>query len=190
MNAILFLIQTVFQLYILLVMLRFLFQLVRADFYNPLSQFIVRVTNPPLVLLRRVIPGVGGVDVGAIVLMLLLTVLQFWVMLSLIDSSFSIIGLVSMAAINLILLAINVFFYTVLILVILSWVNPDGHNPIIGVLHSLAEPLLAPVRRAVPMISGFDLSPLIVAIALRMLALLVSDAFLATGLAGGASGLI
>jgi YggT family protein len=77
-----------------------------------------------------------------------------------------------------------------LILVILSWVNPDGHNPIIGVLHSLAEPLLAPVRRAVPMISGFDLSPLIVAIALRMLALLVSDAFLATGLAGGASGLI
>ena len=73
-NAAVYLIDTVFSLYMLLVMLRFLLQVVRADFYNPICQFIVKATNPPLRPLRRVIPGVGGIDLASVILLLVLQV--------------------------------------------------------------------------------------------------------------------
>lgn len=76
-----FLVTTVFDLYILVVMLRFLFQWVRGDFYNPVSQFVVQLTNPPLRFLRRFVPGLGGVDPAALVLMLALKFLERWVVL-------------------------------------------------------------------------------------------------------------
>jgi YggT family protein len=174
-NATTFLVHTVFGLYILIVMLRFLFQLVRADFYNPLSQFIVRATNPPLVYLRRFIPGVWGIDLSAVALMVALQLIELWIIFAVRGADAQLAGLLVLALAELLNLTLNVFFFSILIQVILSWVNPGAHTPVTSLLHSLNEPLLGPARRLLPPFSGLDLSPLLALIALKLAEFLVVD---------------
>lgn len=167
-NAGVFLINTLFGLFILIVMLRFLLQLVRADFYNPVSQFLVKATNPVLVPLRRVIPGLFGLDFAAVVLLLVLQIMQI-VLVGLVKGyAFQPLGIVVMAIAELASLTINIFFFSILIQVILSWISPGNDNPVSGVLYGLNEPLLRPARRMIPPLSGFDFSPLVVGVLLKL----------------------
>lgn len=172
-NALVFLIQTLFGLYLIAIMLRFLLQLTRADFYNPVSQFLVKVTNPPLVPLRRIIPGMMGIDFAAVVLLILVQgVEQF---LEFIVQGFAVapLGLLVLTVAALLHLLFQVYFYTILIQVVLSWVNPGAYNPTVALLYSLNEPLLSRARRILPPIHGFDLSPIIVVIGLQLLSILL-----------------
>lgn len=171
-NAATFLIQTVFGLYILIVMLRFLLQWARADFYNPVSQFIVKATQPPLKPLRKIIPGIGGLDMAALIFMLVLKFVELWLVTGLLGMSPQVGGLAMLSIAELLGLLINVFIFSILIQVIISWVNPGMHNPVMGLLHSLTEPLLAPARRVIPPISGLDLSPIIVIVCLQLASML------------------
>jgi len=171
-NAATFLIETVFFLYILIVMLRFLLQWTRANFYNPVSQFIVKATQPALGPLRRIIPGFGGVDLAAVVLMFALKLIELWLITSLLGVTPQIGGLAILSIAELLGLLVNVFIVSILIQVIVSWVNPGMSNPVMGLLHSLNEPLLAPARRLIPPISGFDLSPIAVFIFLQLVSIL------------------
>jgi len=173
LNPVEFIITTLFQLYIVIVMLRFLLQWVRADFYNPLSQFIVKVTNPPLKPLRRIIPGVGGIDMASVVLMLLLQLISLSLILLLRGSGISPGVLFVWSVAELIELAFNVFIFSIIIQAIMSWFNQGHYNPVSSLLHSLNEPLLRPARRLIPPIQGLDLSPLVVLIALQVLKMLV-----------------
>ena len=167
-NAGVFLINTLFGLFILIVMLRFLLQLVRADFYNPVSQFLVKATNPVLVPLRRVIPGLFGLDFAAVVLLLVLQIMQI-VLVGLVKGyAFQPLGIVVMAIAELASLTINIFFFSILIQVILSWISPGNDNPVSGVLYGLNEPVLRPARRMIPPLSGFDFSPLVVGVLLKL----------------------
>ena len=168
-----FLVKVLFGLYATLVVLRFLLQLVRADFYNPLSQFIVKATRPLLNPLRRVIPGVSGIDIASLVLAWLVITLEQLAILSLAGSGFQPLGAALLAIPELITLFINVFLFAILIQVILSWVNPGGYNPAIALIHSLTEPLLAPVRRRMPDMGGLDLSPMVVMLGLVVLEMLL-----------------
>ena len=168
LNPLELLINTLFGLYILIVMLRFLLQWVRADFYNPVSQFIVKVTNPPLRPLRRIIPGMGGVDVAAIVLMLALQLLSLGLILLLRGQGVPLGTLFFWAVAELVSLAISVYIWGIIIQVIISWINPGAYNPALNLLHSLTEPLMRPARRLIPPISGFDLSPILVLLALQI----------------------
>lgn len=169
-----FLIETLFGLYMLIVMLRFLLQVVRADFYNPLSQFVVKATNPVLIPLRRVIPGLGGIDVSALIVLLVLAVVKMWLIAQLVGASPSLAGLTTSGVAEVVSLALNVFFFSILIQVILSWLNQGGgYNPIVGLLHSLNEPLLRPARRLMPPISGFDLSPIVVMVGIQLANILI-----------------
>jgi len=180
-NAGVFLINTVFGTYILIVMLRFLLQLVRGDFYNPVSQFLVKATNPVLVPLRRVIPGLFGIDFASVVLLLTLQILQI-VLAGLIKGyAFQPLGLVVMSIAELASLTLNVFFFSILIQVILSWVNPGTYNPVTALLYGLNEPLLRPARRLIPPVSGFDFSPLVVGVALKLLEMTVIAWLVNTG---------
>ena len=172
-NAATFLISTLFGLYLLAVLLRFLFQLTRADFYNPVSQFIVRVTNPLLLPLRRAVPGIAGIDLASVVLMIILQMLELSLTYWISGYSPHVVGLFVVSIGELLSLAFNLFFFTILIQVIISWVNPGAYNPVTSLLYSLNEPLLAPARRLIPPISGFDLSPLVVLIVLRLASYLV-----------------
>lgn len=171
-NAATYLIETVFFLYILLVMLRFLLQWTRANFYNPVSQFIVKATQPALGPLRRIIPGFGGVDLAAAVFMFALKFLELWLITGLLGITPQIGGIAILSIAELLGLLVNVFIVSILIQVIISWVNPGMSNPVMGLLHSLNEPLLAPARRLIPPISGFDLSPIAVFIVLQLVSIL------------------
>ena len=171
-NAATFLLETIFGLYILLVMLRFLLQWARADFYNPVSQFIVKATQPALKPLRKIIPGIGGLDAAALVFMIILKLVELWLVTGLLGLSPQIGGLVILSIAELLGLLINVFIFSILIQVIVSWVNPGMYNPVMGLLHSLTEPLLGPARRVIPPISGLDLSPIVVIIVLQLTSML------------------
>ena len=169
-----FLITTLFELYILVVMIRFLLQWVRADFYNPVSQFVVKVTNPPLKPLRRVIPGFAGLDISSIILMLILQSISFSILFLLQGREFLPFAIIMLSLAELVSLAINVFLFAIFIQVIVSWINPmAGHNPAMSILYSITEPLLRPARRMLPPISGLDLSPIIVILGLQVLKMLL-----------------
>lgn len=168
-----FLIDTIIGLYILAVMLRFLLQWVRADFYNPISQFLVTATNPPLVFLRRFIPGFFGIDFASIVLMLVLAVAKIYLIgwINSFTPQFS--GVLLLAIGELIQLAVWVFIITLFIRVILSWIQPGGYNSVLGLIHQLTEPLMAPARRLIPPFGGLDVSPIVIFIFLYLTLMLV-----------------
>ena len=171
-SPLMLIINTLFDLYILLVLLRFLLQMLRADFYNPISQFIVKMTTPPLRILRRVIPSVAGQDAASIVFCLVLIYAKFLLMRALSIpavhiggvmapiESVSYAGLLVFCIADLIALVLTVFLVAVIIQVILSWISPGQYNPIIGLVQRLAEPVLKPIRKFIPPIGGLDLSPL------------------------------
>lgn len=168
-----FLIQVVFDLYILVVMLRFILQLVRADFYNPISQFCVRMTTPLLRPLRRVIPGLGGIDIASVVLMLLLKIVELTLIMLVAGQASPLLSAVAMALPELIELTLNVFLFAILIQVIISWINPGSYNPATAVLHAITAPLLRPAQRMIPPIGGIDLSPMAVLVAIQLLKMLL-----------------
>lgn len=178
-----FLLTSLFQLYIAVVLIRFLLQYTRADFYNPLSQFVVKVTTPLVRPLRRVVPGFGGWDLATLLLAYLLTVIQL-VLVGTHLSHYQLPGLLDgqllsapmialMALLDMVMLLIGIFMVAIIIQAISSWINPGAYNPVIGLLHSLTEPLLRPARRLLPPISGIDLSPLLVLLALQVLKMLI-----------------
>ncbi|RDH88342.1 MAG: YggT family protein [endosymbiont of Seepiophila jonesi] len=172
-NPAIFLIQTLFGLYILAVVLRLILQLVKADFYNPVSQFLVRATNPPLKLLRRFIPGFGGIDISSIVLAWGLKAAELGLVILLSGASVNALGPFLWAIPELVELLINIFLFAILIQVILSWINPGAYNPASALLHSLTDPVMRPARRILPPISGLDLSPMLVMIGLVLLKMLL-----------------
>ena len=165
-----FLIDTLFDLYLYVIIARFVLQMVRADFYNPLSQFIVKVTSPLLIPMRKIIPGVGGVDVASIVLLYLLTVVKF----ILIGLLFRAPGLVSPevaayaiigygAVSGIVGLIINFFLFVIIITAIMSWFAMTGtYNPVGDIFRQMSEPLLAPARRIIPPIGMMDISTFVV----------------------------
>ena len=175
MTATVFLIQTVFGFYILAVMLRFLLQWVRADFYNPLVQFLVRITNPPLLPLRRIIPGYRGLDLAAVVLAFVLQLIEVLLVALLFGRALGVGSLLLLTVMELLKLLINIYLWGVIIQAVLSWVNPDPYHPAARVLAQLTAPLLRPARRWLPPISGVDLSPMLVVVALIFVSLLLQD---------------
>ncbi len=168
-----FLIRTVFGLYILAVMLRFLLALARADFYNPVSQFLVKITNPAVIPLRRLVPGVGGLDSASLILLLVLQMLEIWLSSRIQGYAPGILGLAVLATGELLNLVKNIFLFSILIQVILSWVNPGTYHPASALLYRLNEPLLGPARRMIPPMGGFDLSPIVILVGLQLAAILV-----------------
>jgi len=184
-QAFVYLIQVLFDLYILAVMLRFLLQLTRADFYNPISQFLVKVTNPPVLLLRKFIPGLWGIDLASVVLLFVLQATELLLIGKPGVGTAFFPGLVHGAMLHpaslailsvadLISLVLYIFLVTTFIRIIISWINPySGHNPAMGLLVSLSEPVMAPARRLIPPISGMDLSPIAVFIVLQLLLILL-----------------
>jgi YggT family protein len=167
-DPLIFIIDSLVSLYILAIMLRFLLQWCRADFYNPISQFLVKITHPILKVLRRYIPPLGRIDTSSIVLALSLQMLADYSILFLKGFGISIGALALLSFGNLVSLLINVFIYAVFARAILSWLNPGSFNTASSILHSLTEPLLETCRKFIPDFGGIDLSPLIVLMVLQL----------------------
>lgn len=172
-NPFVFLIDTLFGLYILAVMLRFLFQRVRADFNNPISHFLVKVTQKPLRFFRRFIPPVGQWDIATIIFLLTLQMVAGIILFSLQGVGIDPFSLFFWSLAELVNLTLNIFIVAIVIQVILSWVSPGGYNYATSILYSLTEPLLNWVRGFIPAMGGLDFSSLLVLIGLQFLKMLI-----------------
>ncbi|MCW8923239.1 MAG: YggT family protein, partial [Gammaproteobacteria bacterium] len=159
--------------YIAIVLLRFLLQMVGADFYNPISQFIVKATQKPVVIARRIIPSVRGLDIATLTLALLLIFIETGILQTLGTYSSSAISLVFWSIHNFIQLIFNVFIFAIFIQALLSWVNPDPYNPVSAILGNLTWPVLRHVKKLIPPTGGFDFSPIIALIGLTFIKLSV-----------------
>ncbi|MDR9432667.1 MAG: YggT family protein [Spiribacter sp.] len=168
-----FLVDTLFSLYIMAVMLRFLLQWARADFFNPLSQFLVRITQPVIHPFRRLIPGWGGIDLSALVVMILLQMGALALLMLIAGVTPRIEYLLLRTPAELISLLLNVYLIAIVVRAILSWVSPNDYNPATTVILSLTEPILRPLRAVLPDLGGVDLSPLAAIIAIQIVKMLV-----------------
>jgi YggT family protein len=168
-DAAIFIIQTLGSLYLLIVLMRFILQLVRANFYNPLCQFVVKATQPLLKPLRRVIPSLFGLDMSSLVLALLLQILLFAVILTLSGYQALTLLLLPWALIGVFSLFLKIIFWSMIISVILSWVAPGSRSPGAELVAQITEPALAPFRRLIPNLGGLDISPIFAFIAIQLL---------------------
>jgi len=173
-DALIFIFRSLLDLYIICFVLRLLLQWARADFRNPLSQFILRVTNPLVIPLRRIVPALGTLDTATLLAALALQVVATAVLVNVACvGDGDVFQLFGIAITRLLQLTLRIYLFVILIYVILSWVSPGGYNPAANLLSALAEPVLAPVRRIIPAIGGLDLSPLLVLIGIQALSMLL-----------------
>ena len=165
-----YLLQTFITLYLLAMLLRFLLQLVRADFYNPISQFLVKITNPLVVPLRKVIPGYAGIDVASLLLSILLQLIAIVALLLVNGLGLPNAGLLLLwSVLGVLGLVVEIYFFAVLAMIILSWVAPGSNHPAIYLLHQITEPVMAPLRKALPPMGGLDFSPILLFILINVI---------------------
>ena len=174
MSASVFLITTIFNLYLMVVLLRLWLQMARADFYNPFSQFVVKATHPIVGPMRRDIPSIGTFDVATLVLAILVAMAKYLVLNLLFGGNINPVGLVIISLLDVVKEFLTLVFWVLILRAVLSWVS-QGRNPIEYVMQQLTEPFLAPIRRIIPPIGGLDLSVLIAIIALQALQLVLRD---------------
>ncbi len=186
-EAFIYILQTLGQLYIFVVLFRFILQLVRADFYNPISQFVVKVTQPLLTPLRKIIPGFAGLDLAALALAFLVHMALAIAVLMLAGAPALdiLLRLAIWILISLSALFMKIFFFALIISIILSWVAPGSFNPAAQLIHQVCQPVLAPIRRMLPDLGGIDISPIFAFIALNLFDRFVIEAVAkSTGLVG------
>ncbi|MGV8843006.1 MAG: YggT family protein [Pseudomonas sp.] len=182
--AAVYILQTIGSLYLLIVLLRFILQLVRANFYNPLCQFIVKATQPLLKPLRRLIPSLAGLDTASLVLAIVVQLLLMGLILLL---TFGVLGnplqLLIWALIGVVALFVKIFFFALIISVILSWVAQGSQNPAVELINQICEPLLKPIRGILPSMGGLDLSPIVAFVVLNLIDMMViQNLIIATGM--------
>ena len=178
-------VQTLGGLYVLIVMLRFLLGVARADFYNPISQFIVRATNPPLLPLRRVIPSVRGIDLSGL---LLAAVIEFGTIY--LSALFAVgpinpLPVLAWAALGLVSFTVYIFFACMIGMIIISFIAPHTRQPLAILTVQLVRPICAPFQRLIPPMGGIDISPVFVFLLLNIARVLVEQGAAAVGLVGG-----
>jgi len=157
----------------MILIIRVWLQWVKADFYNPLSQFIVKVSNPLVVPLRKVIPGLGGLDLATILVAYIIATLKFVTLAALSGESLGILAFY-IGLLVLLKQAGFLLFVIMIILAIMSWVV-QGYNATLMVLSQLTEPFLNPIRKIIPNMGGLDLSMLVAFLAMNVINILLSN---------------
>jgi YggT family protein len=180
LDALIFLVRTFADLYLLAFLLRFIMQWVRANHYNPLSQVVFKVTNPLVVPARRLLPSVAGLDVPTLVVLIVLEIVVTFALLRLVGLSLPIPRLLFYSLLRLISLVLWFYVGALIIYAVLSWFAQPSRNPMAMLLGQLVEPLLRPARRMLPPIGGFDLSVLLVIVLLQATTIIVSSLKAAT----------
>jgi YggT family protein len=185
-NALLFTIKTIFSIYISIVLIRLLLQFVKADFYNPVAQFIVTVTNPIIKPLRRFIPGWFGVDWSCVLVALGLQAIETILSLlvkgySVPPTAISISGLLIWSLGELIDICLVIFLFATFVQIIASWIQPNQYNPLTLLCEQITAPLFKPVRRFVPNFGMLDFSPIVVIFLIILMRLLIADYLVALG---------
>jgi len=174
MTALDFLLDFVFNTYLMIVIIRVWLQIVRADFYNPFSQFIVKATDPLLRPMRRIIPGLFGLDMAGIILIFIVAYTKFAIMMAVSSQEIDLVTLIIIGSLFAIKKVGVLAFWILLLRAIMSWFSQGGH-PIEQVMAQLSEPLLSPIRRRLPDMGGIDLSLMVLSFTLLFLNMLAND---------------
>lgn len=164
--------------YLTIVLLRFLLQLAKADFYNPITQFAVKATNPLLRPLRRIIPGWGAIDGASLVLAVIIQAITFFLILIALNGgipSFNPLSLLTWSVLNVLDLIVTIYFWSVIAVVVVSWIAPGSNHPAIQLVAQVTEPVMRPVRNLMPSMGGLDLSPIIVFLILNVLQVVIDN---------------
>jgi YggT family protein len=169
-SALVFIINALTSLYLLVLLLRFWLPWLRADFRNPLAQGILKLTSPVIIPLRRIVPSFGRLDTATVLVAFVVQYLGILLILLIFETTASFSVIATTAIVKLVLLSVNLFMFAIFVRIILSWIAPGQHNPATAIITTLTEPLLRPVRRLIPALGGFDISPIFVIIALGALA--------------------
>lgn len=174
MSALIFIVDTLLSLALFVVLARLLLQWARADFRNPIAQAVVRITNPLILPLRRVLPPMGKIDTASVVAVLLVVIIKVGILFALTGyGTASVETWVRTVAVELAQALLRTYFYAILLYALLSLIAPGGYSPLQSVLASVCEPVLRPFRRLIPPIAGIDLSPLWAVIAIQAILLLL-----------------
>ncbi len=174
MSALIFIVDTLLSLALFVVLARLLLQWARADFRNPIAQAVVRLTNPLILPLRRVLPPIGKIDTASVVAVVLVATIKVAIIFAL--TGYGAAGpelWVRTIAVELVQALLRTYFYAILLYALLSLIAPGGYSPLQSVLGSICEPVLRPFRRLIPPIAGIDLSPLWAVIAIQAILLLL-----------------
>ena len=167
----------------MLVLLRLMMQLARADFYNPISQFIVKATDPLLKPLRRFIPGLWGIDIPSIVLALLVQIVGLVLMMLLKGTvSGSLMLFLLLSLFGILNIGLKIAFFAIIIVIVVSWIAPQSYNPAVSLLRQISDPIMAPFRRIIPPMGGLDFSPMLAMFVIHVLrSIVLPNIFMAIG---------
>lgn len=167
-DAGLFLLQMFFSLATLMALLRFLFQMMRVDYYNPISQMVTRFTDPLLRPLRNLIPSTRTIDGASLLALFLLQYAHLFLVASIRELNVNPLGLALLSSAEILALVTSILFWAILILAIMSWFQPQTHHPGVSLLEQLTAPLMRPIQQLVPPTGGVDFSPLIALVVLKL----------------------
>jgi YggT family protein len=186
----LLLINAVAGFFLFIIVLRFLLQAVKADFYNPISQFILKATNPILIPVRKVVPGFGGFDIAALVVLVIVELVA--ITLSLIMTNYSplpIPNIAIWALLGSVGLFLKLYFWGILIMIISSWLAPQSQNPALLLIRQIVDPVMKPIRSMLPDMGGIDLSPIIIFLSIQVCEVILIGMARSTGAPGFIIGL-
>ena len=163
-------VDTLSSLYLMVILLRFILQLSRADFYNPISQFAVKATNPLLIPIRRIIPGFAGIDIASLVLAVIFQSLVVGLKIVVLTSGMpNPLGVILMSSVMVLGFLLKIYFWSLLIMIVASWIAPGSRHPALMLINQITEPLMKPFRKILPSMGGLDLSPILVFLVLQIL---------------------
>jgi YggT family protein len=177
-DAFIFIVDTLLSLALFVALLRLFLQWSRADFRNPISQAVVRLTNPLVMPLRRILPPIAKLDTASVVTVAIVALAYVAIVSKLrTDALPPIVLWLRAAVLEILRVSLWTYFYAILLYAVLSLIAPGGYSPVQSLLNSLCEPVLRPIRRLIKPIGGLDLSPLWAGIVIQALLLLLADAW-------------
>jgi len=186
----LLLVNAVAGFFLFIIVLRFLLQAVRADFYNPISQFVIKATNPLLVPVRKLVPGFGGFDIAALVLLVAVELVAIILSLLIMDySPLPVTNIAIWAVLGAVGLFLKLYFWGILIMIVASWLAPQSHNPALLLLRQIVDPVMKPIRKMLPDMGGLDISPIIVFLGIQVLEVILIGMARSSGAPGFVIGL-
>ncbi len=166
----LLLVNAVAGFFLFIVVLRFLLQAVRADFYNPISQFVIKATTPLLTPIRKIVPGFGGFDIAALVLLVAIELVAIVLSLLMLNyTQLPVTNILIWAVLGSVGLFLKLYFWGILIMIVASWIAPQSQNPALMLIRQLVEPVMKPIRKMLPDMGGLDISPIIVFLGIQVL---------------------
>ena len=174
--------QLVTMFYLTIIILRFLLRLADADFFNPITQFVVKATNPVVAPFQKAIPPFRKFDTATVVVAILFQALSYFVIIAVAGQVVDPLTLLLWGAVKVLSVVVTLYFFAIIAMIVISWIAPGSAHPGIQMIRQITEPVMAPFRSILPPMGGLDLSPILVFLVLNMIRVVVSHMEMAVGM--------